>query len=112
MCRYNGEALWHERLLLQRFGGAGSTEWAIVTPDGDVYVEDFSDTTCAESIRLIPSTGGRPTGLVGKIYPFRAQPTPELRKQWKLEGELAISALKAERQGAPAPAKKTRGGSE
>ena len=39
LCRYRGEPLWYERLLLGRVGELSSV-WAIATPDGDVYVED------------------------------------------------------------------------
>jgi hypothetical protein len=39
LCRYRGEPLWYERLLLGCVGELSSV-WAIATPDGDVHVED------------------------------------------------------------------------
>lgn len=41
---YDGDEWWHERILLAQVSQLG---WVVVTPHGDIYVEDISSWTCA-----------------------------------------------------------------
>ena len=41
--RFEGEALWCERLLLARAPVKGGKCWMILTPDGDIYVDNYAD---------------------------------------------------------------------
>ena len=85
LCRYAGENdLWHERVLLDRFGERGA-KWVIVNSEHDVYIEDFEN-----KVRVVPPGAGRPSGLEEQIYPCKAPPSTELCDQWKLEAEFAI----------------------
>ncbi len=76
--------------------GASGTEWAIATPDGDVYIEDFSDKDIFDGARLVPLAGGRPSGCVGKIHPFLSVPTAALRAKWNREARAAIAVYDEE----------------
>ena len=89
LCQYLGDTLWHERLLLGRVDEAGFV-WAIATPDGDVYIEDFQNDVAA--VRIQPMSGGRPQGLVGPIYPFRAAPTARELAAWNRHARSDIDA--------------------
>ena len=40
VAKYRRQADWHERVLLWKLR---ESEWIIVTPHGDRYVEDFAD---------------------------------------------------------------------
>ena len=91
LCHYVDEPMWRERLLLQRVGSDQGL-WAICTPDGDVYVENYRDESMVESIRVVPTGGGRPSGCVGKIYPFRNVPSAADTARWKREGAAAAAA--------------------
>ena len=106
LCRYVGTPTWHERLLLVKAGTSG-TEWAIVTPDGDVYIEDFGDKDIFDGARLVPLAGGRPSGVVGKIHPFLSVPTAALRAKWNKEARAAIVAYDEELKKAAATKEKT-----
>ena len=62
---YEGEELWHERLLLKR---TGKTSWLILTPDEDMYEEDLADYV---DWKLTGPRRGLPYGIpVGKSYRF------------------------------------------
>ena len=78
-----------ERLLL---GHQGGDKWIIVTPDGDVYVEDFGSNDF-DGLRVIPMTGGLPAGLVGKRFPFCTVPTTAERADWSRQGKAISDAL-------------------
>ena len=80
LCLYAGERLWHERLLLLAVD-APKAIWTIVTPDGDVYVEEYEHAD-VEAIRVVPLAGGKPAGLTGPIYPFRSPPTAVDKARW------------------------------
>ena len=45
--RYKREALWHERVILHRHEG---DSYAILTPDGDIYAEDFATYARCENV--------------------------------------------------------------
>jgi hypothetical protein len=74
--RYNiaGPALWHHRLVL----AAGSEDGAywVLTPDGDVYEESFTDGVRISDFRLMASFGTLPPGVTAtRFYRFEAQPS-------------------------------------
>ena len=92
LCRYHGDAYWHERLLLKQADDSGYA-WAICTPDGDVYIENFGDVEIFDSVRLVPSGGGRPSGLVGPIHPFTMVPSESDRRRWTTEAAALVPAL-------------------
>ncbi len=92
LCLYAGERtrLWHERLLLGKIEGPGC-QWVICTPDADIYIEDFDGEDFAD-VRVVPIAGGRPSGLVGTIYPFLTVPTAALRAKWTKEAKSVADA--------------------
>ena len=90
LCLYVGEALWHERLLLKKCGPRAGV-WAVVSPEGDVYVEEYGDTSCFRAIRMVPVNGGRPSGVTGKIHPFRGAPPAAQLGEWHREARAAVS---------------------
>ncbi|CAK0802220.1 unnamed protein product, partial [Prorocentrum cordatum] len=74
--QYNDPAdngLWHERLIL---GWVTASEYIVMTPDGDVFIEQLDSANADLSgIRFSPSSGGLPAGLAGvPLYRFAAQP--------------------------------------
>ena len=66
-----GQVLWHERLLLAHCRGE---EYAIVTPDQDVYIEEISlSNSDLRAIRIGAPGGGRPIGVrAGQIHALPA----------------------------------------
>ena len=62
--RYKREALWHERVILHRLEG---DTCAILTPDGDIYAEDF-----AAYSRCVNVTGLQqyPVVITGDVHAF------------------------------------------
>ena len=73
---YAGAATWHERLAA--WPGEGS-EWCIVTPDGDRYIERLDGArprTGPSAFSLVPPESGRGADRV-EIYHFRAMLTDE-----------------------------------
>ena len=78
--KYQGHDLWHERLLLARVGSVGA-KWIILTPDRDMYLEDFgAQNDDVEGLRLPLPASGRPPGVPdAETYNFRQKPDgPEL----------------------------------
>ena len=61
--------IWHAALLLYPEGA----DWHILTPDGDVYLEDVCAATgeTVEKAALCQMDRSPPTGLPGKLYQFR-----------------------------------------
>ena len=70
---YQGEQRFHARLLLHRLRGS---EWIIVTPDYDVYVEDISaGNPDLDAVRVANVDGSAPIGLRDRdIYHFNPMP--------------------------------------
>lgn len=62
--RYRREALWQERVILHRLEG---DTYAIMTPDGDIYAEDF-----AAYSRCVNVTGLQqyPAVITGDVHAF------------------------------------------
>ena len=99
LCRYHGSAApggdahWHERLLIGQVDDSGFV-WIVATPDSDVYEMDFR--TDVEFVRVLPMRGGRPAGLVGPIYPFRAPPTAAERAAWEAEARELLGTTSSD----------------
>ena len=86
---YEDEALWHERYLLRKVAGTAAS-WCIITPDDDVYIEDFNKTA---GVRVVAENGGLPRGVPrGSAYRFAREFTgPELvRLRKEAEDYLAL----------------------
>ena len=92
LCLYHGEDLWHERLLLKAADASGFV-WVIVTPDCDVYWEDYRKSEDIKDIRLVPLAGGRPAGVTGKIYPFTFVPSPTQLADWRKEAVAVFNSI-------------------
>ena len=101
--QYQGFDLFHERLLLAPVGSS-SNVWAIVTPDLDVYVEDFgvgnADIT---ELRLGTPIGTAPPGVpAGMTYRFAAHPAGAELARLVAEG-TGLAQAEAIRRGTGAP---------
>jgi len=67
-CLYSlEEKLYHERLLC---GHVVALVWAVATPDGDVYLEDFADADHVEIHRAGPRRGAPPQLRKKLLYRF------------------------------------------
>ncbi len=73
-------------------------------PYGDVYIEDYSYNVDIMAIRAVPMTGGRPSGVEGKMYPFQTPPTPAQLRTWNAEGKPQADAWVAPITAEPGPA--------
>eukprot|EP00973_Karenia_brevis_P053901 7487213-Karenia_brevis.AAC.1 len=54
---FEGEALWHERLLLSHISKG---KWIVMTPDEEVQIQDLSD---IGRFRLVKPDGSLPLGI-------------------------------------------------
>ena len=60
------EELWHQRLLL---GEVCPGSWVVMTPTGDVFVEDLSTDPDIERVRYGDEHGASPYGVdAGKVF--------------------------------------------
>ena len=89
LVRYAGDPKWHERILLGQ-SAHDPYKWIIVTPDSDVYIEDLRKDP--EEVRLVPIGGGRPAGLTGPTYIFRAPPTAAEMAKFNREAKIVLDA--------------------
>ena len=81
MCRFSGEPLWHERMVLWPVSGA---TFVILTPDGDVYAEIVAGGDVEEepeACHAVRRDGSLPNVARGGAYRFRARPDDEDRKK-------------------------------
>ena len=81
---YDGEDLWHERLLLAPVGSS-STQWIIRTPDDAQYLEDFTHSNEDIMGLRLPSAPGQGPAGVGpnsNVYRFRVAPDGAQKQQW------------------------------
>jgi len=95
-----GADLWHCRLLLAH---AGASQWCILTPDLDIYIEDLNPLTNGDitSVRPRPGPGIVPFGIrPAQVYAFRELPQGAELEQLFQEGR-AVAAL---HMGLPPPA--------
>ena len=87
MVFYHDDVHYHERVLLWKAGGAS---YGVVTPDLDVFVEDFTDagvvgvTRCGSDLRL-------PAGLPGPAYRFEEHPSRDMMRGWIFAGREAVA---------------------
>lgn len=83
---YDQDVVWHTRLLLAL---VERNTWIILTPDGDIYAEDVSDSNPDWSAwRVWPHGGGIPYGVDPNII-HRSNPEPNgpVLQQLLAEGE-------------------------
>ena len=94
-----GRGLFHQRMLI---GYVDGKDWVIVTPDFDVYVEDFTiNDDGAQAVRFGPPTGALPAGLVAtQIYMFRPV-LSRARKAALLSEGQRLAAIEKARRGLP-----------
>lgn len=86
------ETEWHARLLLSH---VGSSAWVILTPDGDLYIEELGGPDII-AWRVYDPNGPSPYGIdATKIYNFRNLPGDAARVQLLQEGERHAAADKS-----------------
>ena len=90
--RFEGEELWHERILLAKAPLKGGKCWMIITPDGDIYVENYED---VDAVR-IGKGSRRPNIGRSRAYRFRdevddddALKTNKKKVEGWMDGEVA-----------------------
>ncbi|CAE7443371.1 unnamed protein product [Symbiodinium sp. CCMP2592] len=93
-----GPTLWHERLLLQRLDGE---EFAVLTPDGDVYIEQLSlQNEDLVGLRLLPRGGAMPVGVraanLDRLPVFR----PDELDAFRVEADREVEEERARRNAA------------
>ena len=91
--RYRGADLTHERLAIWPTSREGRTDWMVLTPDGDKYVERLDGTRTQDS----PARTWGPTtthaGLGGRqVYRFQHRPDNEELKEMILRGRSQLAA--------------------
>ena len=95
--------MWHERLLLCHIAKG---RWMIMTPDGDIYAEDYGpEGTDVEAVRVRKADGSRPAGLArARVYGWAAGRLPIGPALLEVleEGRL-LAALERGDTGAPPP---------
>ena len=77
---YHSNPQWQERMAL---AVVAEGEWVLVQPNKIIKLENLR---AVQDVRLVPTSGGRPAGLVGEIVRFRTAPTNAERKAWLEEG--------------------------
>ena len=89
---YEGDDLWHERYLLYPVDSAG--RWYILTPDGDVYIEDVSCRLAdgADRAFCCSTTGDAPRVAQGKFYRFVGNPGKGAMTTLVLEARALVRA--------------------
>ncbi|CAK0852660.1 unnamed protein product [Prorocentrum cordatum] len=83
-----GPPLWHERLILTV--GAAPGHYAVLTPDGDVFVEELRpDNDDIAEFRAAPGLGVPPQDIpLDSVYRFQAVPTAAEMIQHVRDGAL------------------------
>ena len=82
LIRYPGSDTWYERIALSI---VTDFEWFVVQPDGRLLLVNLA---AVAAVKLVPSGGGRPTGVRGAIESFVPAPTAAKRREWLEEGAL------------------------
>ncbi|CAK0817860.1 unnamed protein product, partial [Prorocentrum cordatum] len=100
LVRYDlpGPPLWHERLILAVGNQPG--HFAVLTPDGDIFVEELRpDNLDIAEFRSAPGLGVQPPDIpIASVYRFRVVPTAAEMLQHVADGAAAAAAA------APGPA--------
>ena len=103
--QYEGEELLHERLLLRHCPGPVKTEFVILTPDEDMYIEDVADCfgsmLCGPGRELPPGVKARSSYRFSSSEGDPADPWYSEEEMAELEAE-AVSLLRVERPGSEA----------
>ena len=92
-----GPVVIHERAILQHLSG---DEYAVLTPDGDVYIEEMAVTNSdLRSFRLRPAPGVLPPGvLAAQVYGLPVF-TPADMAGYRAEAQRVVAAELAARGG-------------
>ena len=93
-----GPTLWHERFLLQHLDGE---EFAVLTPDGDVYIEQLSlQNEDLIGLRLLPRGGAMPVGVrAANLYRLPLFRPDEL-DAFRVEADREVEVERARRNAA------------
>ena len=109
MILYHGNPVWQERMALAIVADG---EWILVQPNGSIKLENLK---AVQDVRLVPTTGGRPSGVTGEIARFASAPSAEQRKarldEGVLHAELELERRardSGESEGTPAPGAPTK----
>ena len=92
---YYAEAdkLWHERMLIYPVDGE-SAEWYVLTPDGDIYIENVAakdEDGCVRAF-LCGLNKERPALATGKFYRFAEWPGSAVLKQHVRDARALVMA--------------------
>jgi hypothetical protein len=89
--RIRGDRTYHERFLLAH---VRAQQWVIMTPDFDIYIEDFGDAVTFRDVKYRPCYGTLPMGLPAdaEFYIFDPAPSVALIRRWIIEGDAAGEA--------------------
>ena len=84
---YDGEDLFHERLILSWVDGG---EYVVLTPDSDVFIEQLdAGNADLSGIRFGDALGSVPHGLIGhQVYSFANRPAGAALQNLLREGEV------------------------
>eukprot|EP00959_Pyramimonas_sp_CCMP1952_P090517 1894908-Pyramimonas_sp.AAC.1 len=87
------EHLWHQRLILGLVGLSDSS-YVILTPDGDVYAEDYGDDSVdVAAVRFSGAWAAVPAGVPPeRVYRFRQQPTAQERARALADAQAEAQA--------------------
>ena len=98
LVRYDipGELTWHSRLVL---GHVTSGEYVILTPQGDIYTEDYGSASLEVATwRLFDPAGPLPLGVdPAHVHPFNPLPDAATIARLLQEGEVYASMEKLQR---------------
>ena len=98
LVRYDipGESTWHARLVLSHVTAG---EWVILTPDGDIYSEDYSSGSQeVETWRVFDPNGVIPIGVdANHIYGFNPVPDHLTIQRLVSEGDIYAAHEKLQR---------------
>jgi len=90
---YDGDHLWHERLLLGRVGTSAANRWLVLTPDRDMYVEELGrNKEDIEALRLASPDGCPPGVAAADTYNFVARPDAAEMMQIRQQARLIIES--------------------
>ena len=92
LVRYNNnEPLFHERVILAHIR---ATRYLILTPENDVYIEDYADTNNdIDSVRLMHNGAVPPDIAQEPVHRFARDPTPGQLRALREEGQR-LAALR------------------
>ena len=96
--KYRGQELWHQRWVAGRVALSAS-EFAIATPDDDVYVEQYGgQDDDIEAVRWSAQWNQPPRGVPANlVYRFRNEPTPDERAAYRQQASVEAAAVCRER---------------